>query len=630
MKWIIKALAAVVVLLVLAVVAAGVMLAQFDPNDHKARIEAAVSQAAGRTLTITGPIKATYFPVLGFDIQGLTMDQPSGYGSGTFLSVKDAQAGVKVAPLFKKQVEITKVTLNEPAIHIIKQVNGNTNLGFPKREKTAESHADGMAMDLSVEQIAINNASLTYEDKKTGQKWAADSVNVTLPGFKPGASTPIKVAMNIKGGDNMQVNVDASGTMKAAPAAGTFALTGMQARIGLSAPGLTKPVTIAMHGDMMLDQKAEKLNADNFKISWDGTDITTSLGISGFVQPHVTFKAAAENIDVDSLGAAFKKKEAAANDNKDLMPFDLLKKLVLNGSLSVNNLKMSQLSAQNLSADIRSENRILKIEPIKAGFYDGTMTGAVNVNLQSDTPTITVKGDLQKLQVGKLMQAKTGQDYLSGLANFNIDLKSTGRNVASIKRSAGGLFTFDFGEGYINKWQLSKRINQAIAYFETGKLDENASDKIYFTSLDGKFTGQNGVFSNSDLVLLAPKSHALGAGKVDLGANKVDYNLRVGLGDDPANLTDSRHLPIRITGPLSQPQYGLDMQALIQDVAGEKIEKKKDELLNKALGKLTGSKEEPATTTNGAAPADGAAATEEQPASEADPAQMLKGLFGGN
>jgi len=167
-------------------------------------------------------------------------------------------------------------------------------------------------------------------------------------------------------------------------------------------------------------------------------------------------------------------------------------------------------------------------------------------------------------------------------------------------------------------------------------MTENVSDKIYFTSLDGTFTGQNGVFTNNDLELLAPKSHALGSGTVNFARNTVDYSLRVGLGDDPEKVKDASHLPIRISGPLSKPQYALDVQALVHERFQEKIDEKKDELLNKAFEKLSGKKQEPAAAP---APAEGeavaapeAAATPEAvPEKEPDTReQILRGLLGGS
>ena len=58
------------------------------------------------------------------------------------------------------------------------------------------------------------------------------------------------------------------------------------------------------------------------------------------------------------------------------------------------------------------------------------------------------------------------------------------------------------------------------------------------------------------------------------------------MGDEPAEFAKADHLPVTMSGPFSAPRYGIDVQALIREQAGEKIEEKKQELIGKALDKL--------------------------------------------
>lgn len=629
MKWVVRIFLLAITLVFLVLAAAAYMLATFNPNDYKAQIASAVTNATGRPFAINGDIKATMFPVLGFTAQSVEMGSPAGFADAAFLKVGSLQAGVKVRPLLDKKIELTKITLTEPAINIVKLANGKTNMEFTRSgEAKVKTAADAPDMDLSVEEVQITRARVIYTDKAKGESWTIDPLNMTLPGFKPGANTNIRIDMAMKRGDDLTVRVNASAAMNAAPAAGTFTLSGAQADINVTAPALARDAAIKLRGDMALDTKNQTAEGKDIKLSWQGTNITSSIKITNFKTPKVSFTATAPTLDMDSLTAAFAKKEKAANDNKDLMPFDLLRTLGLDGTIRIDTLKMAGLTATTLNAKINAANGQLKIAPVTGNLYEGTLSAAVTIDARNNTPSLAAKADLKDIQVGPVLAAKAGDDYLTGKAAFAMDLQSRGRTMTALRNAAGGTFGFDFGEGYINKWQLSKRINQAIAYFETGTLSENVPDKIHFTSLDGKFTGQNGVFRNSDLVLLAPRSHALGGGTVNFAQNIVDYTVRVGLGDDPEKLKDSRHIPVRISGPLNKPQYGLDVQALV----GQKVEEKKQELLNKAFEKLSG-QDKKTTTPEGAAPAapDTATPAPETPAPQKkDPREeLLKGILGG-
>lgn len=640
MKWIVRGFLLLITLAFIVLAAATYMLVTFDPNNYKTQIAEAVTESTGRPFAIEGDISATIFPVLGFTANNVRLGNPDGFGGGDFLTVGKLQAGVKVKPLFERKIELTKVTLVEPSINVIKLASGKSNADFPKAEAVeveARGASDVPPMDLSVEEIEITSAKVIYDDRAKGQKWVIDPLNLNLPGFKPGDSTPVKIDMTMKRGDDMTVRVNANATMKAAPTDGTFTLSGAQADIGLKAPALASDVNVSLRGDMNFDQKAGTLEGKNMKLSWQGTDITSEMTVKNLsAAPHVSFSATAPNVDIDALMAAFRKKDKAGNDESDLMPFDVIRTLGLDGTIRIDTLKVAGLVATDVNATLTADNGTLKIAPLTAAFYEGAFDSAITVDARNNTPVLSAAGGVQNVQVGPILEAKAGQDFLTGKAGFTFDLRGTGRTLKAVRSTSGGKFAFDFGEGYINKWELSKRINQAIAYFESGEVTENVSDKIYFTSLDGTFTGQNGVFTNSDLELLAPKSHALGGGTVDFARGVVDYRLRVGLGDDPEKMKDASHLPVRISGPLSKPQYALDVQALVQDRFQEKIDEKKDELVNKALEKLTGKKQEPGGETGaepGApAPASEAApeaAGEATPQAEPDPReQLIRGLFG--
>ena len=245
MKWIVRGFLVLITLAFLALAGATYMLVTFDPNDYKDRLVAAVTKATGRDFAIEGDIKATMFPVLGLDIAQIRMGNPDGFGGDDFLSVGKMQAGVKIAPLFEKRIELTKITLVEPSINVIKNADGKTNLEFPKAEKTAiaADEPGGAPMDFSIEQIEISNARAVYNDKAKGEMWTVHPLNMTVPGFKPGDSTQIKIDMAMSKGDGLAVTVKGGATMKAAPKDGTFTLSGAQADIGLQSPALSGPLT---------------------------------------------------------------------------------------------------------------------------------------------------------------------------------------------------------------------------------------------------------------------------------------------------------------------------------------------------------------------------------------------------
>ncbi len=610
MKALIKIIFGLVLLAILLVGGAAVALLTVDPNSYKAQISSAAKQATGRDLNIAGDISVVFYPVLGFKAAGLEMGNTADFTEKDFIKAGEVQAGVKIMPLLSKKVEITTVRLVEPQITVIKKADGTNNLAMPQKEAAAK--AETPQLDISVEGIDISKAKVTYIDKATGKTTVVHPLNLKIPRYASGRDIDVALDMVVQQpAPAKPMSFDVKTTVKPDLDKGEFTFRNLKAHVDLG--GAKASATAGV----VVNTKTEEIKVTDLVTGWQGTDLKGNARVKGFKNPAVNFDVSSPSVDLDALMPA--NPNAPKDNNKALLPLDLLRSLTLDGKVSIGTLKTAGLSMSNIKFDVNARNGLLKIDPLTLNMYDGTLTTAVQIDARNNNPAYNLKGGLKGMEVGKLLTAKMGQDYLTGVSNVDFDLNTRGNTMNAINAAAGGQIKFDFGKGYINKWQLSRLINQAIAYFETGKLDPNASDKVYFTSLDAAFTGQSGVFRNDNLVLIGPKSHALGSGSVNLANQSVDYTVRVGGGDNPEKFGKKKHLPVRMTGPFSKLSYSIDMQALIQDVAGEKIEEKKQEVMNKLFEKLdkkAGSAEQPAAGAEGAAPA--------QP--ENDP---LKSLFKG-
>lgn len=605
MKALLKIVLGLVFLVVLLVGGAAALLLTVDPNAYKPQISSAVKQATGRDFAINGDINVMFYPVLGFKVAGLEMGNPEGFSEKEFIRAGEVQAGVKILPLIDKKIEVTTVSLIEPQITVIKKADGKNNLEMPKGD-SAEAPATGTGkLDISFEGLEIKKAKVTYIDKATGKTTTISPLNLKIPSYASGREIEVAADMLI---DNpapaKPMSFDVSTTIKPDLAKNELTFRNLKAHVDLG--GAKASATAGV----VVNTKSETITITNLETGWQGTSVKGNATVKGFEQPSVTFDMSSPSVDLDAL---LPKDQGQAKDNdKALLPVEMLRTLTLDGKVSIGTLKVSGLSMSDFKVDISARDGVLKASPLTLNMYDGTLSTDIQIDVRNAAPSFTLKGGLKSMEVGKLLTAKIGQDYLTGVANVTFDLNARGNSMNALNRSAGGQLQFDFGKGYINKWQLSRLMNQAIAYFETGKLDQNVSDKIYFTSLDAIFTGQGGIFKNSDLVLIGPKSHALGSGAVNLGAQTVDYTVRVGGGDNPEKFAKKSHLPVRMAGPFSKPAYSIDMQALMQDAVGQKIEgkieEKKEELIQDLFKKLDKKSKKAAPAPEAVSPSSGDAA----------------------
>src|SRR5680860_368802 len=87
MKWLIRILIGVVLLVLVFVIGAVVLVATVDPNDYKQRIESAAKQATGRELTLQGNIELSFFPWLGLQLGAASVGTAAGFGDEPFAQV---------------------------------------------------------------------------------------------------------------------------------------------------------------------------------------------------------------------------------------------------------------------------------------------------------------------------------------------------------------------------------------------------------------------------------------------------------------------------------------------------------------------------------------------------------------
>lgn len=589
MKFILKIAGVLVVVLVVVVAAGAAMLATLNPNKHKDRVEAAVQDATGRELTIAGPIEVMYFPVLGFEAKDVRLGNPQGFADETFLSVGTVSAGVKVLPLLRRNIELSKVILWEPHIDIIRQADGATNLHLPQQEEGEP----GGKREFSIEAIEISEGSVTYTDRASGRTLNIEPITLNLSGYAPGEDLDFSLSMAIRKADSpayIQANVNAK--INAEPQTGVYTLKDIDGKVLLqtiaAAPEageqqVTTPneVTIAISGSAAARLLTQEISISDIKVSWVDSIIQGHAAIKRFDKPDINFALTSPLLDFDAFRSITTSGHGEEKDD-GILPVALLQDMSIRGSITVDSLRIAGMRASNFIAEIAAQNGVIAVDPLRAEAYGGTEQARLRIDVRSAVPNYTAAGKVINLQAGDLIRETMGEEYMTGTVNMAYDLMAAGNTTRALRETAGGTVDVAVGEGVIRKWQLSTLVNQAIAFFESGQTNHTVSDQIQFTSMSGRFIGENGVFRNDDFQLIAPKSHALGSGQISLRDRVVDYTLRVGLGDSIQET--GKHLPVRISGPLSGPGYSIDFKAVATEALREKFENKKQNLIKDFLG----------------------------------------------
>lgn len=212
LKWILIAVAALVVLLIAAVVAVVVLV---DPNAYKGQIAQAVEQRTGRTLTIEGDLDLTFFPWLGLKLGQAQLSDAPGFGDQPFARLDGARLAVAVWPLLsERRLVLDKIEVNGLNLRLIRNEQGRGNWEDLAERFAAEEQAppepqpEQPDRQLAIESkggLELNDAVILWEDRQTGARYLVNPLSVTVSELNIEQPIPLRARWMLQATDAPEI-----------------------------------------------------------------------------------------------------------------------------------------------------------------------------------------------------------------------------------------------------------------------------------------------------------------------------------------------------------------------------------------------------------------------------------------
>ena len=154
--------------------------------------------------------------------------------------------------------------------------------------------------------------------------------------------------------------------------------------------------------------------------------------------------------------------------------------------------------------------------------------------------------------------------------------------MTALKRALSGELAVSLVDGALQDRKLARALEHVIAFLQK-REPRPAGEEILFESIRATGKIRQGVLHNDDLQMVTPLVLAKGAGTVDIGADSVDYVLRVALavgGRDKERV----FVPITVKGPFDDLAYGVDLKAVAKERLRQEVEKRVEEQVGKQVG----------------------------------------------
>lgn len=605
---------------------------------YKAEIAKAVERATGRAFRIDGAVKLAILPKVAASLEKASLANVDGGKAPAMAEIGRASVGLKLWPLLARKFEITSFVLEDAVIHLEVDQKGNPNWKFEGADK-AESSESGTksakASEVSLGDVRLVNAHVTYDDAKSGATYDLSRIGAKLA--LPSLDSPLKIdgeatykeqevklALKagkaralLEGGETslaldamsalLNANFDGAGTFGAAPSfAGDTKIDSPSVRklgrwLGRPISGSTGFGPLSVSGKAKYDDKT--LTFANAQLHFDAIDAAGGLtaDLSGAL-PRLTGHLSSPKLDlrpytggsdtatpVAAAGSAEAKDTQWSNE-----PIDASALRSFNARITLN---ADQVLLRNLKigkSDVVAtvDGGILTTDVKELGLYNGTAKGKLTVDGRKTPSSISSDMALSGLDLASFMADAAHSSRFEGIGNFDVDLKGSGHSQKELVENLGGATKIAFKNGAIKGIDIAK-IAQIIQGL-TGKATpgtQQASEggvgvgeSTKFVAMGADFAVASGVMRTSNFQLLNDILSLTGEGSINLVAQTIDFKITPGKNQKDGGL----RIALKISGPLSHPNITPDASGMLKNELEKRLGASSPEELLQQI--LTGKK----------------------------------------
>lgn len=600
MKWIIRIVLGLILLVVLLTAVVVFLVLSLDPNDHKDRISTLIEEQTGQELEIRGDIGLSLFPRLTLELGETTLSNAEGFSEPHFARVRKVDVGLALLPLLRKEVQVHGVRLEGLEVFLARDAQGRSNWealltageapATPAPEVSPPaSGVPGILRGLDVAGIDIRDASVHWRDEQAGTKLRIEPFNLQMGRLRLGEAAPLDMDLRLLMDDpqlSLHLQIKADLTMD--PERGHYALRRIISSLDAQGDALPRSMAASIGGEFIADLRQDVVHLSKLDIKLDESTLRGDITVANLADPALDITLHLDRIDLDAyLPGTGERESGPAAPSGDgwpeeplELPVDMLRGLNLRADIRIDHLKIMNLQLRDAVVLIQGRDGRLEVNSIKARLYEGHLDGNLGLDVSGRTPRFSAVQALKDVRFGALLQDLKGDAMVTGLANGRIQVGSVGNSVKEIIASLDGAGDMRVNDGAIKGINVAQVIRDADARLRGRTPAADAGPRqTDFTAITGTFVISKGVVTNSDLEGASPLLRVNGRGDVNLNSRRIDYRLDTRLvatleGQDGQPLDELRNvnLPITIRGRWNEPRIGLDLQAVVGDRLKDEVE----------------------------------------------------------
>lgn len=582
--------------LLLLTVGLAAFLYQFDASEYKDQIEVLVEEQTGRDFAIRGTIRVAPSLVPTLAVEDVTFANPDWASQPHMLSVGRLEARFALLPLLAGNIELHRIDLLRPVIHLQMNQQGRYNWQFGQAVDAKAIQQQSRKQSLphfDVHEISIKQADITYQGPDQAQPLHFNIAALTAE--SSGLRQVLRIELNarfretplaVKGsvGSLAQLGSDKPYPLTLNIEAGAVRgrleghienpseFSGIQARLQLQADtfanfnqftGQDWPSEGPLKLETNIRGNLNKLEFESLAARFGDSDLQGqgSLALAE-TRPKITATLHSDRLNLLPYQPEEKKKQ------KDKQVFSS-EKFNLTGlqaidadiSLKVQKLQSRQANIAGLNLSAALEHGVLTLKS-SGRLADGSLDSDIRLDAAAaGPPKVNVRLDIKNMLPEQLPVFAEDPIIRDGRTDIHFDGRGAGSSPAAVAANLDGKLLVTVGRGQLlnNMANLagSDLIFSTIQMLNPLAREEDDSDLICGVL---NFDIDNGVAQAKDgIALQTSKVNVLGNGVIDLKTEQIDFRAkpkaRQGIGLNLAQLGDVVH----IGGTLSNPRPVADV-----------------------------------------------------------------------
>ncbi len=530
----------------------------------------------------------------GVEMKGIRIGENPAFGKGDFLNLGRLNVKVKLLPLLKGQLEVKKVILNKPEIHLFRNAKGEFSYsdivggtqteeptGTTGKQKKKSDGGGSVLAGLLVSELAIRQGAITFTDEfglSSPRTTTIDMLDLDLKDVSLTKPVTLSMAARLPGGKDQNFRIKGKvEDFKNAP----------QWDIAFQSQSLNLEDIIACYPSAMPD----------------------GMKVSGLVDFEVISKGTLDDLRADGKLETKDLKIYQSGTSTGFVKgmsidFHGQKKkgeTVGNGKIGVKAGEVQSVAFENMNSQFEYQSDHLKIQSFQAQAFQGdvTMTGDVETKkLQWTMKPILKNIDMEKV-VDSFTQYKGMFD-----GKFSGSFTANGLGFGNLVETVNAHGSFRIDNGRLKNFNLVDTVLESLfdfkgvsGYLKSDKGELSKQKLTRFDYLDCKFAKAKNTVNVQDMTLRGihtAKDTATDAffnGSLDIKTQNLDlkgklvlppkYSADLAKKAEPVQaLIDSDKrmvLPLSIGGSLSSPRPMLDSSSVATAMAkyygGKELEK---------------------------------------------------------